>query len=95
VTTSPAAWLAPRTGQPSASLVQCLLAHCGDIFFRVGHEAPALCTGSQGTSGLFGRRQSDAAHHAGQKQFEKTHVSATIKRLSTLPDAQRTLACAA
>ncbi|MEJ1990821.1 MAG: RluA family pseudouridine synthase [Maritimibacter sp.] len=66
----------PAPGSPSGTLVNALLAHCGDSLSGVGGEKrPGVVHRiDKDTSGLLVVAKSDAAHHGLAKQFEKHTV---------------------
>ncbi len=66
----------PAPGSPSGTLVNALLAHCGDNLSGVGGEKrPGVVHRiDKDTSGLLVVAKSDAAHHGLAKQFEKHTV---------------------
>ncbi|MGX9354786.1 RluA family pseudouridine synthase [Roseobacteraceae bacterium S113] len=63
----------PAPGTPSGTLVNALLAHCGDTLSGVGGaKRPGIVHRiDKETSGLLVVAKSDAAHHGLAKQFEK------------------------
>jgi 23S rRNA pseudouridine1911/1915/1917 synthase len=63
----------PAPGTPSGTLVNALLAHCGDALSGVGGEKrPGIVHRiDKDTSGLLVVAKSDAAHHGLAAQFEK------------------------
>ena len=66
----------PAPGSPSGTLVNALLAHCGDDLSGVGGvKRPGIVHRiDKETSGLLVVAKSDAAHHGLAKQFEKHTV---------------------
>ncbi len=66
----------PAPGSPSGTLVNALLAHCGDNLSGVGGvKRPGIVHRiDKETSGLLVVAKSDAAHHGLAKQFEKHTV---------------------
>ncbi|MGJ8618179.1 MAG: RluA family pseudouridine synthase [Sulfitobacter sp.] len=66
----------PAPGSPSGTLVNALLAHCGDELSGVGGmKRPGIVHRiDKDTSGLLVVAKSDAAHHGLAKQFEKHSV---------------------
>jgi 23S rRNA pseudouridine1911/1915/1917 synthase len=66
----------PAPGSPSGTLVNALLAHCGDDLSGVGGlKRPGIVHRiDKDTSGLLVVAKSDAAHHGLAKQFEKHTV---------------------
>ena len=80
----------PAPGSPSGTLVNALLAHCGDDLSGVGGmKRPGIVHRiDKDTSGLLVVAKSDAAHHGLAKQFEKHTVERYYQALVYgVPDA--------
>ncbi len=80
----------PAPGTPSGTLVNALLAHCGDDLSGVGGmKRPGIVHRiDKETSGLLVVAKSDAAHHGLAAQFEKHNVERYYKALVYgVPDA--------
>lgn len=80
----------PAPGTPSGTLVNALLAHCGDSLSGVGGmKRPGIVHRiDKETSGLLVVAKSDAAHHGLAKQFEKHTVERYYQALVYgVPDA--------
>ncbi len=80
----------PAPGTPSGTLVNALMAHCGDNLSGVGGmKRPGIVHRiDKDTSGLLVVAKSDAAHHGLAKQFEKHTVERYYKALVYgVPDA--------
>ncbi len=80
----------PAPGSPSGTLVNALMAHCGDNLSGVGGmKRPGIVHRiDKETSGLLVVAKSDAAHHGLAKQFEKHTVERYYKALVYgVPDA--------
>jgi len=80
----------PAPGSPSGTLVNALLAHCGDDLSGVGGmKRPGIVHRiDKETSGLLVVAKSDAAHHGLAKQFEKHTVERYYQALVYgVPDA--------
>lgn len=80
----------PAPGSPSGTLVNALMAHCGDDLSGVGGmKRPGIVHRiDKDTSGLLVVAKSDAAHHGLAKQFEKHTVERYYKALVYgVPDA--------
>ena len=80
----------PAPGTPSGTLVNALMAHCGDNLSGVGGmKRPGIVHRiDKETSGLLVVAKSDAAHHGLAKQFEKHTVERYYKALVYgVPDA--------
>ncbi|KIN60425.1 Ribosomal large subunit pseudouridine synthase D [Sulfitobacter noctilucae] len=80
----------PAPGTPSGTLVNALMAHCGDDLSGVGGmKRPGIVHRiDKDTSGLLVVAKSDAAHHGLAKQFEKHTVERYYKALVYgVPDA--------
>lgn len=73
----------PAPGSPSGTLVNALMAHCGDHLSGVGgKKRPGIVHRiDKETSGLLVVAKSDAAHHGLAKQFEKHTVERYYKAL--------------
>jgi 23S rRNA pseudouridine1911/1915/1917 synthase len=80
----------PAPGSPSGTLVNALLAHCGDALSGVGGmKRPGIVHRiDKDTSGLLVVAKSDRAHHGLAAQFEKHSVERQYKAVVYgLPDA--------
>ena len=80
----------PAPGSPSGTLVNALLAHCGDALSGVGGmKRPGIVHRiDKDTSGLLVVAKSDRAHHGLAAQFEKHTVERQYKAVVYgLPDA--------
>lgn len=80
----------PAPGSPSGTLVNALLAHCGDDLSGVGGmKRPGIVHRiDKDTSGLLVVAKSDAAHHGLAQQFEKHTVERYYQALVYgVPDA--------
>lgn len=80
----------PAPGSPSGTLVNALLAHCGDDLSGVGGmKRPGIVHRiDKDTSGLLVVAKTDAAHHGLAKQFETHSVERYYKTLVyDVPDA--------
>ncbi len=80
----------PAPGSPSGTLVNALLAHCGDTLSGVGGERrPGIVHRiDKDTSGLLVVAKSDRAHHGLAAQFEKHTVQRVYAALvHGVPDA--------
>lgn len=80
----------PAPGSPSGTLVNALMAHCGDNLSGVGGmKRPGIVHRiDKDTSGLLVVAKSDAAHHGLARQFEKHTVERYYKALVYgVPDA--------
>lgn len=80
----------PAPGTPSGTLVNALLAHCGDALSGVGGmKRPGIVHRiDKDTSGLLVVAKSDAAHHGLAEQFEEHTVERKYKALVYgVPDA--------
>ena len=80
----------PAPGSPSGTLVNALLAHCGDALSGVGGmKRPGIVHRiDKDTSGLLVVAKSDRAHHGLAAQFEKHTVERQYKAVVyCLPDA--------
>ena len=74
----------PAPGTPSGTLVNALLAHCGDDLSGVGGmKRPGIVHRiDKETSGLLVVAKSDAAHHGLAGQFEKHGVAHQLKPIA-------------
>ena len=80
----------PAPGSPSGTLVNALLAHCGDDLSGVGGmKRPGIVHRiDKDTSGLLGVAKTDRAHHGLAAQFEKHTVERYYKAVVYgVPDA--------
>ena len=82
----------PAPGSPSGTLVNALLAHCGDdLSGGGGMKRPGIVHRiDKDTTGLLVVAKSDAAHHGLAAQFEKHTVERYYQTLVYgVPDAKR------